>query len=358
MAGVYEDLRDRLDDFASGYPRTESGIEIRILKKLFTEEEAKLFLKMSPLLESPQDVAKRQDSEAAEIAGLLERMAGKGLLFRMRDSEAVRYSTPPFVPGIYDFQLKTMDRDFAQDIKDYTEEGLGRSIQGHKTPIMRTIPIKRELVAEWPVAPYEDALKIIDEQKVVALAPCVCRIKSGLLGESCGKPIETCFMFGAQAKYYVDNHMARFIDKQEAKNIVRKNDEAGLVMQPFNSQKMGVMCSCCGDCCEMLGSLKRQPSPAGSVKSNYFAVVDSDYCQGCETCLDRCPMEAVIVKDEQAAIDLNRCIGCGLCVTTCPTGAMKLVKKPESEQYQPPKTGVETFMLLAVERKKELLRKF
>jgi len=36
MIDVYGRLRERLDDFASGYPTTESGIEIKILKGLFT----------------------------------------------------------------------------------------------------------------------------------------------------------------------------------------------------------------------------------------------------------------------------------------------------------------------------------
>jgi NAD-dependent dihydropyrimidine dehydrogenase PreA subunit len=83
----------------------------------------------------------------------------------------------------------------------------------------------------------------------------------------------------------------------------------------------------------MLGSLKKQPVPAAAVKSNYFAAVETDECTGCETCLDRCQMEAITIEDDTAAIDLDRCIGCGLCVTTCPTEAAQLVKKTENEQY-------------------------
>ena len=357
MRNVYQRLRERLDDFASGFPTTKSGIEIRILKGLFTEDEAELFLKLSPLLEAPEDAAKRLDRDPGETAELMERMAKKGLIFRLRKADTARYGAVPFVPGIYDFQLGTMGRGFAQDMEDYFEEGLGRTIQGHKTPILRPIPINRELVVEWPIAPYEDVLKIIEEQEVIALAPCVCRTKNGLLDESCGKPLETCFMFGANAKYYVDNGMARFIDKEEAKKIIKENDEAVLVMQPSNSQKAGVMCSCCGDCCEMLRSLKKQPMPAAAVKSNYFATVDADACTGCETCLDRCQMEAITIEDDTAVIDLDRCIGCGLCVTTCPTEAAQLVKKGENEQYQPPKSTAEVFMQLAIERKRNIFPK-
>jgi ferredoxin len=355
MSDVYERLRERLDDFASGYPATASGIEIKILKKLFTPDEAQLFLHLSPVLEASRDVAERLNQNPERTDILLECMAKKGIIFRLRRGKTARYGVVPFVPGIYDFQLGAMEREFAQDMQDYFEEALGRTIQSHGTPIMRPIPINRKLVVKWPIAPYEDALKIIDDQDIIALAPCVCRTKNGLLNQSCGKPLETCFMFGANAEYYVDNGMARFIDKEEAKKILEQNEEAGLVMQPFNSRKTGVMCSCCGDCCEMLESLKKQPVPAAAVKSNYFASVDADACIGCETCLERCQMEAITIVDDTAIVDLDRCIGCGLCATACSTGAAQLVKKPENEQYQPPASKAEVFLQLAVERKRNIL---
>ena len=37
MEDVYERLRKRLDDLATGYPATEDRAEIRILKQLFNE---------------------------------------------------------------------------------------------------------------------------------------------------------------------------------------------------------------------------------------------------------------------------------------------------------------------------------
>ena len=102
----------------------------------------------------------------------------------------------------------------------------------------------------------------------------------------------------------------------------------------------------------MLRALKKQPSPAAAVQSNYSAEVDRDACIGCETCLERCQMEAIRMEEDKAVVDLERCIGCGLCVTTCGEGAMTLVKKPGHAQYQPPESGVETFMRIMVERGK------
>ena len=51
-------------------------------------------------------------------------------------------------------------------------------------------------------------------------------------------------------------------------------------------------------------------------------------------------------------ITLTRCIGCGLCVTTCPAEAIELIKKPEDQLYEPPKTGRETYIRIMQERGK------
>ena len=352
MSDIYEKLRQRLDDMATGYPPSADGVEIKILKRLFTEADAEMFLMMTPMLETADAVAARLNLDPTQTAAHLEDMAYRGLLFRQRKPDMVRYATIPFVVGVFEFQLKKVDRELAQDLEVYYEEALGRTFAAHDTPLMRTIPINRRLVEEWPVAPYEDVLSIFDQQKTIAVAPCICRTTQKKNGKGCDKPLEACFLFGSHAQYYVDNHMGRFIDKEEAKELVKKNEAAGLVMQPFNSQHVGGMCSCCGDCCGILRSLKKQPVPAAAVKSNYYAEVAAENCIGCGECIDRCQMDAVTLEDDLAHIDLNRCIGCGLCVTTCPTEAMRLVKKAADQLYEPPASGMETYIRIAQERGK------
>jgi Na+-translocating ferredoxin:NAD+ oxidoreductase subunit B len=125
-----------------------------------------------------------------------------------------------------------------------------------------------------------------------------------------------------------------------------------LVPSPGNAQKVGGMCNCCGCCCENLKAIKLHPHPSRAVKSNYFAEVDRDLCVGCETCLERCQMEAIIMQDEGVAINLNRCIRCGLCVTTCPTKALSLRTKSPQEHYVPPPKSVDTYLQIAKERGK------
>jgi len=352
MNDVYQKLRERLDDMGTGFPATRNGIEIKILRKIFTEADAEMFLLLSPMLESPESLAERLNLPIKDTAAHLEAMAKRGLLFRQVKNDASRYAAVPFVVGIYEFQLNTVDETLARDVDEYYHAALGKSFQAWSTPVMRTIPINKELVTEWPIAPYEDVMKIFDDQKKIAVAPCICRTVAKKVGRGCDKPMEACFLFGSHASFYVDNGMGRYVTKEEAKEIARKNEAAALVMQPFNAQYTGGMCSCCGDCCGILGSLKKQESPSAAVKSNYYARVDGDECTGRETCLDRCQMEAIDIVEEKAVIALTRCIGCGLCVSTCPTNAMRLVKKSEDQQYVPPETGMETYIRIAQERGK------
>jgi len=351
---VYEQLREQVDQYSVGFPTTQSGVEMKILRKLFTEEEARMYLNLSLMLETSQAVAARIKQDPDRVAGILETMEAKGTLFRVKNDQ-VKYAVAPFVVGFYEFQLNSLDHELASLVDQYMEEAFGREMSSKTVP-MRAIPVNRAIEVSWPVAPYEDVREIIKGKNKIAVAKCICRVQKGLLDDGCDKPLETCFMFGSHADYYVDHEMGRWIDQEEALRILDQCDEAGLVPQPYNAQNPGGLCNCCGDCCGILRSLKKHPRPAEMTVSNYFAAVDEDLCAGCETCLDRCQMGAIIMGENNIAqIDLNRCIGCGLCVTTCSTEAMNLQPKPESVRREPPLTGRDTMMQMANERRKNLV---
>ena len=150
--------------------------------------------------------------------------------------------------------------------------------------------------------------------------------------------------------------MARQVTVEEALKILEQAQGAGLVTQPVASKNPAGMCNCCGDCCAVLRALNRLPRPAENVFSNYYAVLDRDLCTGCETCLERCQMEAIaMIEGDVAEINLDRCIGCGLCVTTCPDDALRLERKPEDKRLTPPDTAREQMTLMAQKRGKSLI---
>jgi Na+-translocating ferredoxin:NAD+ oxidoreductase RNF subunit RnfB len=108
------------------------------------------------------------------------------------------------------------------------------------------------------------------------------------------------------------------------------------------------MCNCCGDCCGVLRALNKHSRATELVFSNHLAVVEIDDCNGCETCLERCQMNALSMNDDGlAVVTEDRCIGCGLCVTACPTEALKLVSKSEAQLCTAPASMAEQMMLMA-----------
>ena len=112
------------------------------------------------------------------------------------------------------------------------------------------------------------------------------------------------------------------------------------------------ICTCCGCCCGVLRTIKRQPKPAEMLASPFVAVLEADRCQGCGLCLERCQMEAIRLDGGRAVLDLDRCIGCGLCVTTCPAGALSLARKPETDRPPVPQTLVSAYLKLGRSRGK------
>lgn len=51
--------------------------------------------------------------------------------------------------------------------------------------------------------------------------------------------------------------------------------------------------------------------------------LDADKCNGCVSCMKRCPTEAIRVRNGKATVMYERCVGCGECVKVCPTHAKK-----------------------------------
>lgn len=344
---VYQKLRAQLDQYSIGFPETRSGIEYRILNRMFTEEEAAMYLDLTMMLEKPASIAERTGREIAKTEEMLEQMVEKGLIFRLQKNNAARYAAVPFVIGSYEFQLNRMDRELAEMVEAYFVEGMLPYIAGNMPPL-RTIPVHRSVDVKHKVASYADAREILAAKKKIAVAECICRKQQGLLNKGCDKPLEVCLVFGSHAEYYVDKKMARFIDQAEASAILDQCEKAGLVNQPANMINPGGMCNCCGDCCGVLRGLNQMPKPADMVCNNYMAAVDPDECSGCGICPDRCQMAAVSLNDASVAeVNPDRCIGCGLCVTTCPAGAIRLNLKPENQHHTPPSSGRELMDITA-----------
>ncbi|GAB6906127.1 4Fe-4S ferredoxin iron-sulfur binding domain-containing protein [Desulfosarcina cetonica] len=349
MTDIYKQLATFLDNLPAGYPSTDSGLELRILKRLFTPEEAAAAMTLTMIPETVAAVAARTGRDAAQLETLFAEMAAKGLIFRISKRDQTLFSAAQFVVGIWEYHLNSLDEGLVQDVNAYMPTLLKKGWLENETKQLRVVPVSKSLSADMAVMPYEAAEAILKGQSKIVVSPCICRKEQKLIGKGCDKPMETCFSFGAAAFYYEKNGLGRSIDKAEALEILKAGVDAGLVLQPGNQQKTSNICMCCGCCCGILKNLKTLDKPALAVHTNYFAKVVEADCIGCGDCVARCQMDAIVL-DDVARVDAARCIGCGLCVTGCPTEAMRLSEKNADARYVPPRSVLETYMNIAKER--------
>jgi len=230
MTTVYEKLRDRLDMFPQGFARTESGVELEILKRLISPEEAEIMLQLKPLPEKPADVAKRTGKDEKKLSDMLYDMSKRGLIMRGKgpDKETY-YFLIPWIIGIYEHQLNNMSKENVELFEKYYQEGMAPNWKDRKTGMVRVIPVQKEIEGKTEIQPYEKVSETIQKHTRFAVAECICRKQQRMLGHGCDKLLEACLSFGPGADFYIENGIGREITKDEAKKILAKAEEDGLV---------------------------------------------------------------------------------------------------------------------------------
>lgn len=349
---IYEKLAKHLDDLPGGFPRTEGGVELRILRRLFTPEDAELAPHLTLIPEEPRVIARRAKIPVEEAIRRLKEMNKKGLILEVqRKGKPPLYMAIQFVVGFWEAQVNKLSRELAEDFEEYFPSLIGGSLWG-KTPQLRTIPVEKSITVQPEVMPYERAEELVRNNKTFAVSNCICRQEQRILGKGCDKPAESCMTFGVAAESVVGKGNGRAISQDEALAILHRAEETGLVLQPANAKDPLFICTCCGCCCGMLRTLKRLPVPANMVVSPFLASHTTETCKGCGLCTKRCQMEAFHLDNQKAILNPDRCIGCGLCVSTCPTQSITLVRKPKEKQPYVPRDIIETSMKLAKARGK------
>jgi ferredoxin len=335
---VYRDLQRYLDRLPGGFPPVESGLDIKILKRFFTPEEAEMAVQLSMKPEPLKRIYNRVKNKGMSVEGLrqlLDRMMRKGVILTVEEGyDETHYCNAAFgMGGIFNFQLNCLTKDLLTDYHQYQAERRTkeRPRTGGGLPL-RTIPVEKSIPVpeKYHVSDYDSVRKLVEEARgKISVANCICRLTSQILGDGCQKTdlIEACLMIGPDhARRHVDMGIGRYVTKEEAFEILDKAQKDGLVLQPENSQRPDTICICCGDCCVLLKMLNQHPRPAEMYVTNFYAEVDRELCLGCNICARKCQLNAITINGV-AEVNLDRCIGCGNCVALCPQEAMKLVKK-------------------------------
>jgi electron transport complex protein RnfB len=355
---VYRELQKHLDELPVGFPETKSGVEIRLLKQLFSPIEAKIAMKLNYIPEKLKTIYRRVKSSGMsidELEKILNEMFKKGTINSGEQEGEKFYGNAVWAVGIYEYQLNRLTKEFFNDNEQFFNEGFLEEFLRIK-PQLRTIPIEQSITPEYIVATYNDIREIINIcGEPIAVAECICRKGKKLVGDPCKqtKMLEVCFSFRSAAQFYIDKGFGRQISKEEALKIFEKAEKDGLILQPGNSQKPNFICCCCGCCCGILSNAKKSEKLTELLATSYHAEVDIDLCTGCGTCVDRCQMDALTLIDDISVVNLKRCIGCGNCVPTCPSEAIKL---QENEKKIIPPENTYTLYMELMEKKAEMNR--
>ena len=327
---VYENLAEALDRLPNGFPRTSSKVEIRILKKIFSTEEAALASQMGRDKETADSVALRTSLAPEEAGAKLQKMAEKGLLWDYEEEGKHVFRLAPFIVGIY--EASNIDHELAHLVEEYLSNGGAEGIMRPQPAIHRVIPAQKSIKSEW-ILPYDDVKAVLLRSKSFTLRDCICREQQKLVGHECSFPLRTCLSFSESES---PPHKLS-ISKDEALAFLDQSEELGLVHTVSNVMKgIGYVCNCCGCCCGLLRGVTDWGIENSVAFANYLARIDSDECAGCGTCVDRCQVHAIREENGVSVVDRAKCIGCGLCVTGCPNGAARLEKRSDAEIVQPP----------------------
>ncbi|MCX5997248.1 MAG: 4Fe-4S binding protein [Chloroflexi bacterium] len=295
---VYDQLTEALTRRGGGFPAVQCDVFHGLMDTIFTEDEAKLAAMLPDTPVSAEMLADQVKGGTEKVQQLLETMARKGILFSAAYADNRYYVMMPLIPGIIENQLLTgvvneRARKIARLFVDYLAflnelESTGTGVFPG-VPFARVIAVDRDIPEDKTVQPYDRLLPYIEKARYIGLVTCHCRHMYELLGDACYKPKDVCLAVGPGALYMSEYGLGKLISREEAYAVLKRAEDAGL-----------------------------------AAISSFISAVDPGQCTGCGDCILRCPMEAVVIKDELACVEPKRCIGCGLCASACPTGAITL----------------------------------
>ncbi len=360
----YESVRRNLELGPIFAPKHKKIIQL--MKIFWDEEEIKIlshFDKVGKFITTKQ-LSEKTGMSKDEIKKKLARSVKNGTLAH----KGSRWSLLPLLPGIFEKYFivrkdteenqKKAAKLYRDIMKEISLQGAVESDERHVfRPLLpyeakeKLIQINESLDYESQALPYELVKDMIDKNEHFAVIPCQCRLIGELTGEPCEcAPAEMgCFLVGLAAQFAPQMcEDARVMTKEEAIQFLKDTEKAGLVHNTASgsSEDSMFICNCCSCHCGALYPA-RLMHVKGSSQSNYKPIINMELCVKCETCMRKCPSEAIYHKwpkesdssDEEMVIRENLCIGCGICAANCPKDAIKMLKVRENVPKKTPKIG-------------------
>jgi Pyruvate/2-oxoacid:ferredoxin oxidoreductase delta subunit len=305
----------------------------KLLRRLMDREEAEIVASLPcPVAELAQKLGKKEE----KVNEMLKKLFEKGVIFMT--SKGYQFARDIF--QLHDATACDVrsDKAWGRELLDLWEDfcqaewyaDWAKIVQTWNMPLWRVIPARKAVSKGTKLIPSEDVEVILDKATRFALANCSCR----RIATRCDFPTDVCLQVNRAAEYAITRGTGKELTKGEAMKIMDVAEDAGLIHSVFNvSGVTNVICNCCADCCIFYYPLTKDGVlEKGVARSRFQAEVDKVACKGCQTCVERCPFEAVEMvkisgeKKLKAQISSEKCFGCGVCAVGCESEAIKLVE--------------------------------
>jgi len=335
---VYQELYEAMKARRGPYTGVDIPEFYDLVEELFTPVEAAVNNVMTRQPATANDIADRMNKPESETAAILETMADKGLCKTYMRDGVRYYEGEPFIPGIFEYQFfagnsTSKDKKVARLINDYKKAFKAANGKIRMTfPLSRVITVDKTIDAGNTVHTYDQVSTYIDKYESIAVGTCYCRHAAKLRDEDVHEmPMEVCMYFGKMAEYAIERLGARQVGREAAQQVLDKSEDAGLIHMSRNTtEDIEFICNCDRWHCEAVAGVLTQSKPALFFNSGFEPRFDSNLCVACETCIDRCPPEALVMGDNDVPeVNLDRYFGCAVCATGCPSEAIAMVSKPD-----------------------------
>jgi NAD-dependent dihydropyrimidine dehydrogenase PreA subunit len=336
----------------------------KMIEALLTPEDAQLLVEARNPVTIPE-LAQRLKIDEKVLEEKFEVFVKRGLIFKGKTQYLFRMGLHYGFAGMPAGPQYAPSEEYRKWRKIWSDENPNREVNGwlkryaetglqvHRVYPSRLAILANPKIKKEDLLWYEDVEQIFRRAPIIAAGPCGCRLGGGMggganfkfeddKGNKCDHPMWNCFQFRKE--------MAEFNLKRggnikiySVEEALEKSDEAeraGLIHEgPTNSATFpGVICSCGADCCQMIissqasGRIHELYTP-----SRFQPVVDQEKCNGCQSCVQVCPFDAMKMskvansKKMKAELIAEECMGCGACVVRCPQKALtyEMIRPPE-----------------------------
>jgi Pyruvate/2-oxoacid:ferredoxin oxidoreductase delta subunit len=354
---IYQRLANALDALPHGFPRTSSGVELKLIRMAFSPEEVWLAGHLTRFPETAEEIANRVGRDVSEVRPVLESLIPRRLVRLDSPGMAApgltptaegerRYRLGPFLVGWYEANMRLLDAEFARLFEQFVAEGGGERIFAPRPGVLGVVPVRGSVKPEL-LEPHHDIDAHFKRHERFLVIDCVCKREQELeKGHSCSLPMKRCGFVGLPPQTPLSENV---LSAEAASALLSELAQLGHVHLAFYGFTMSAespqfvgTCCCCGCCCGVLRGTTHLGLQEAAQRSNFRAFIDADACIACGVCLQRCPVDA-ISDDEmgKSRVERAKCIGCGVCVIGCETTAIEMQPVSAEEWFHVPNSMAE-----------------